>query len=234
MSAEKSTRFRRTKADIAEDIRQAAVAQVIERGFSSSLVTEIIRKARIEPRVFYNRYKDISEFYGQFVKEYDYWFSDIAENAMKSSDDPKTQFVNLMLGLQGTLKGKTIMQEILRWEITEGNETTNRMAMLREMFTLPLVKYYTVLFKNSDIDFVALGSLMIGGLYYLSLHKERSTFCGIDLTREEDIERVNKAIYCFAEVMFSFLEHRNRENEIVQRMRTKGIDEQTIRDCLWP
>ncbi len=126
MSAENATRYRRTKADIAQAIRMAAEDQVMERGFTSSLVTEIIRKARIEPRVFYNRYKDLDEFYSEFVKGYDYWFSDIAEKAMKSSDDPKTQFVNLMLGLEGALKGKTVMLELLRWEVAEGTETTKR------------------------------------------------------------------------------------------------------------
>ena len=57
MSTEKATRYRRTKADITEDIRKAAVDQVMKRGFSASLVTEIIKKAKIEPPVFYHRYK---------------------------------------------------------------------------------------------------------------------------------------------------------------------------------
>lgn len=234
MSAENATRYRRTKADIAQAIRMAAEDQVMERGFTSSLVTEIIRKARIEPRVFYNRYKDLDEFYSEFVKEYDYWFSDIAEKAMKSSDDPKTQFVNLMLGLEGALKGKTVMLELLRWEVAEGTETTQRMAMLREMFTLPLVEKYKSLFKGTDVDFVALGSLLIGGLYYLNLHKERSSFSDIDMTKEDDIERVNNAIKGFADIMFSFIEQRNRDQDIAKRMRANGIDEQTIQKCLWP
>lgn len=62
MTPEKTTRYRRTKADITEDIRKAAVDQVMKRGFSSSLVTEIIKKAKIEPPVFYHRYKDLDEF----------------------------------------------------------------------------------------------------------------------------------------------------------------------------
>ena len=74
MSTEKPTRYRRTKADITEDIRKAAVDQVMKRGFSLSLVTEIIKKAKIEPPVFYHRYKDLNEFYSEFVKGYDYWF----------------------------------------------------------------------------------------------------------------------------------------------------------------
>lgn len=232
MNTEKNTRYRRTKADITEDIRKAAVDQVMKRGFSASLVTEIIKKAKIEPPVFYHRYKDLDDFYSEFVKGYDYWFSDIADKAIKSNDDPKKQFIALMNGLQEALKEKSVMQELLRWEIAEGNETTRRTAMLREMFTLPLAERYKALFENTCLDFVALVSLLIGGLYYLNLHKERSTFCAIDMTKEEDIERIHNAIKTFADIMFSFLERRDTKLDVAERMRAKGIDEQTIKECL--
>lgn len=232
MSTEKATRYRRTKADITEDIRKAAVDQIMKRGFSASLVTEIIKKAKIEPPVFYHRYKDLDEFYSEFVKGYDYWFSDIADKAMKSSDNPKNQFVALMNGLQEALKEKSVMQELLRWEIAEGNDTTRRTATLREMFTLPLAEKYKVLFENTCVDFVALASLLIGGLYYLNLHKERSTFCAIDMTKEDGLERINKALITFANIMFSYLEHRDTKQDVAERMRAKGIDEQTIKECL--
>ena len=231
MNTEKATRYRRTKADITEDIRKAAVDQVMKRGFSSSLVTEIIKKAKIEPPVFYHRYKDLDEFYSEFVKGYDYWFSQIADEAMKSSNDPKVQYIALMKGLQDSLKDRSVMQELLRWEVAEGNDTTKRTAMLREAFTLPLAEKYKALFENTCVDFVALASLHIGGLYYLNLHKERSTFW-IDMQKEEDIERINKAIKTFAEIMFSFLERRDTKQDVAERMRAKGIDEQTIKECL--
>lgn len=232
MSAEKTTRNRRTKADITEDIRKAAVDQIMKRGFSASLVTEIIKKAKIEPPVFYHRYKDLDEFYSEFVKGYDYWFSDIADKAMKSSDNPKDQFVALMNGLQEALKEKSVMLELLRWEVAEGNDTTRRTATLREMFTLPLAEKYKILFENTCVDFVALSSLLIGGLYYLNLHKEQSTFCTIDMTKEDGLERINKAINTFANIMFSFLEHRDTKQDVAKRMRAKGIDEQTVKECL--
>jgi len=151
---------------------------------------------------------------------------------MKSSNDPKIQYVALMKGLQDSLKDKSVMQELLRWEVAEGNDTTKRTAMLREAFTLPIAEKYKALFENTCVDFVALASLLIGGLYYLNLHKERSEFCGIDMQKEEDIERMNKAIRTFTEIMFSFLERRDTKQDVAERMRAKGIDEQTIKECL--
>lgn len=198
----KRVRIRRTKATIIEDIRKAAVESVLKRGFSGSLVSEIIKKAKIEPVVFYNRYQNLEEFFSEFVKGYDYWFSDVAKEANKQ-ETPYDQFIALIEGLQECMIEKSVMQELIRWEIAEGNDITKRTASIREMFTLPLAEKYDDLFKNSGIDFVAIATIIVSGLYYLYLHKDRSTFCNIDMNTEEGRNRVNQAIKFLSELLFS-------------------------------
>ena len=198
----KRVRIRRTKATIIEDIRKAAVESVLKRGFSGSLVSEIIKKAKIEPVVFYNRYQNLEEFFSEFVKGYDYWFSDVAKEANKR-ETSYDQFIALIEGLQECMIEKSVMQELIRWEIAEGNDITKRTASIREMFTLPLAEKYDDLFKNSGIDFVAIATIIVSGLYYLYLHKDRSTFCNIDMNTEEGRDRINQAIKFLSELLFS-------------------------------
>lgn len=198
----KRVRIRRTKATIIEDIRKAAVESVLKRGFSGSLVSEIIKKAKIEPVVFYNRYQNLEEFFSEFVKGYDYWFSDVAKEANKQ-ETPYDQFIALIEGLQECMIEKSVMQELIRWEIAEGNDITKRTASIREMFTLPLAEKYDDLFKNSGIDFVAIATIIVSGLYYLYLHKDRSTFCNIDMNTEEGRNRINQAIKFLSGLLFS-------------------------------
>lgn len=198
----KRVRIRRTKATITENIRKAAVESVLKRGFSGSLVSEIIKKAKIEPVVFYNRYQNLEEFFSEFVKGYDYWFSDVAKEANKL-ETPYDQFIALIEGLQECMIEKSVMLELIRWEIAVDNDITKRTASIREMFTLPLAEKYDDLFKNSGIDFVAIATIIVSGLYYLYLHKDRSTFCNIDMNTEEGRNRVNQAIKFLSELLFS-------------------------------
>lgn len=198
----KRVRIRRTKATITENIRKAAVESVLKRGFSGSLVSEIIKKAKIEPVVFYNRYQNLEEFFSEFVKGYDYWFSDVAKEANKL-ETPHDQFIALIEGLQECMIEKSVMLELIRWEIAVDNDITKRTASIREMFTLPLAEKYDDLFKNSGIDFVAIVTIIVSGLYYLYLHKDRSTFCNIDMNTEEGRNRVNQAIKFLSELLFS-------------------------------
>lgn len=198
----KRVRIRRTKATITENIRKAAVESVLKRGFSGSLVSEIIKKAKIEPVVFYNRYQNLEEFFSEFVKGYDYWFSDVVKEANKL-ETPHDQFIALIEGLQECMIEKSVMLELIRWEIAVDNDITKRTASIREMFTLPLAEKYDDLFKNSGIDFVAIATIIVSGLYYLYLHKDRSTFCNIDMNTEEGRNRVNQAIKFLSELLFS-------------------------------
>mgnify|MGYP003032625326 FL=1 len=184
------------------NIRKAAVESVLKRGFSGSLVSEIIKKAKIEPVVFYNRYQNLEEFFSEFVKGYDYWFSDVAKEANKL-ETPHDQFIALIEGLQECMIEKSVMLELIRWEIAVDNDITKRTASIREMFTLPLAEKYDDLFKNSGIDFVAIATIIVSGLYYLYLHKDRSTFCNIDMNTEEGRNRVNQAIKFLSELLFS-------------------------------
>ena len=118
-------------------------------------------------------------------------------------ETPHDQFIALIEGLQECMIEKSVMLELIRWEIAVDNDITKRTASIREMFTLPLAEKYDDLFKNSGIDFVAIATIIVSGLYYLYLHKDRSTFCNIDMNTEEGRNRVNQAIKFLSELLFS-------------------------------
>ncbi len=173
MEENKPKRYRRTKVDLEADIIKSAESLIKKKGFSAMLVTDLIKKARIEPPIFYNRYNNLGEFLDEFVKKYDYWFKDILSGSQFPTDNVNG-YISIFKEVQKALSERSVMLELLRWEIAEGNETTVRTAMLREMHTLPLVKTYEERLKVSGIEIGALPSWIRGGVYYLNLHSDRS------------------------------------------------------------
>ena len=225
----KPKRYRRKNVDIKADIAKAAESLIKKKGFASMLVTELIKKARIEPLVFYNRYDNLSDFYDEFVRQYDYWFKDIL-TGIEFPADSEVGYVSILKDVQKALQDKSVMLELLRWEIAEGNETTVRTAMLREMHTMPLVDAYGAKFKN--IDVVALSALVIGGIYYLNLHRDRSKFSDIDLNTEQGQARIEKALEEFGHIIFHYQELDDYKRAVAEKMKAKGISDELISDCL--
>lgn len=225
----KPKRYRRTNVDIQADIIKAAESLIKKKGFASMLVTELIKKARIEPLVFYNRYDNLSEFYDEFVKRYDYWFKDILMD-IKFPTDSEFGYISIFKDVHKSLQDKSVMLELLRWEIAEGNETTVRTAMLREMHTLPLVNAYEGKFK--DIDISAISALIIGGIYYLNLHRDRSKFADIDLNTEQGRKRIEKALENFGHMIFHYQDLTDYKRTIAEKMKENGVSDEIIRKCL--
>ena len=225
----KTKRYRRTNVDIQADIIKAAESLIKKKGFASMLVTELIKKARIEPLVFYNRYDNLSEFYDEFVKRYDYWFKGVL-TGIEFPTDSKLGYINILKNLQEELQEKSVMLELLRWEIAEGNETTVRTAMLREMHTLPLVNIYETKFKDTDIS--AISALIIGGIYYLNLHRDRSKFAEIDLNTEDGRKRIEKALEDLGNMIFHYQDLTDYKHTVAEKMKENGISDEIIKKCL--
>ena len=227
----KGRRPKRTKAQIDDCINHAAVAEIVEKGFSDTILYGIIKRAKIEPVVFYNRYKSLELFYDEFVKSKDYWFVDL----LKEIDEPqlsKDELTKILVSLIDALDKDTVMLELLRWEVASENPTTRRSAALREFHTLPLAKDYENLFKNTEVDMLSLCALVIGGIYYLELHKNLSPFSGIDLKTEEGKNRIKGALGAFVNILFDLKDEKMRREQIRLRMREKGLSDEDIQYCL--
>lgn len=202
METQKNRRKRRTKADIEKSINDATIQLIREKGFAGVTVTGITQLAKIEPAVFYNRYDDLEQYLSEFVKSYDYWFSEVAEKS-KAIEDPKQRYKSLVRNLFISLKENKIMQELLKWELSTNNETSQRTARLREFHTLPLIHSFEKLFKDSAKDFGAITALIVSGLYYLILHNDVSEFGGIDINNAKGEERILSSVDYLSDILFS-------------------------------
>ncbi len=204
---------------------KAAVSQIKKKGFSLALVTDIVKKAKIEPIVFYNRYKNLDEFYDEFVKKYDYWLRDFVRNNITELDTPEI-YGDLLGKLMETLIDDAIMAEIIRWEISEGNHITERTARLRELHSQDMIDMAVDI--KTDADIVAISALLVAGIYFLVLHKDRSTFAGIDLNTPEGKKRVTDTCHHVGEMLFCEGPVKKERQRIADNLRKQGVPEEII------
>lgn len=223
-------RKNRTKKEIEQCIMNAAVNLIEDKGFLKLAVTSICKEAHIEPITFYKRYKDLAEFMDEFVKRYDYWFSDIVKT-YSIDKDKKEKYLVLMHSLFKSLKENKCMQQLLRWELSERNGTTTRTANLREIHTLPLVNEYRELFSKTSVDIAAISSLIVGGIYYIILHNRLGHFCDIDINTEEGEERICNAIEYLSNKLFSETSISHELINIIWKMKQNNISLEIIANC---
>ena len=203
----KARRPRRSKADIEDAIHKAAGAQIKKKGFSLALVTDIVKRAKIEPVVFYNRYKNLDEFYDTFVKDYEYWLSDLVRDSIENIDSEEA-YSNVIEKILNNLLSDDIMTELLRWEVAEGNNITERTARLRTMHAVDIFRNYEEKHAGIGIDVTAVSALLVAGIYYMLLHKDRSSMIGIDINQAAGKRRIVNAIREISRLIFQEKENR--------------------------
>ena len=203
----KARRPQRSKADIEDAIHKAAVSQIKKKGFSLALVTDIVKRAKIEPVVFYNRYKNLDEFYDTFVKDYDYWLSDLVRDSIENIDSEEA-YSNVIEKILNNLLSDDIMTELLRWEVAEGNNITERTARLRTMHAVDIFRNYEEKHAGIGIDVTAVSALLVAGIYYMLLHKDRSSMIGIDINQAAGKRRIVNAIREISRLIFQEKENR--------------------------
>lgn len=200
----KNKRKRRTKEEVVQNIMSAANNIIAEKGFLGLTATGLMKDSDIEPVQFYKRYSDLAEFIDDYVKKYDYWFSDTTKLQV-DGENYREEYKQILLNLFLSLLDNKVMQQLLSWELSVNNETSRRTAGMRELHTLPLAERFDKIFEKSDVDIVALSSLIIGGIYYLTLHKNLANFSGIDVNTESGRERILETIRFLGDLFFERL-----------------------------
>lgn len=223
-------RKKRTKSEVEEEIFKVALSLIEEKGFLGVTLTGIAKGANVEPSVFYKRFNTLENFLDEFVKKYDYWFSDIFQS-YKGDLYSKEGIRYIFNELFSSLSSNKVMQQLLRWELADTNETTIRTARLREFHTTPLAERFDEIFKDTPVDIKAVSSLIIGGVYYLTLHRDLTTFSNIDINDKEGRDRIINAIAYLTDKFFLDLSPDSEKINIAKKLKDKGIDAMIISEC---
>ncbi len=228
---EPKKRIRRTKIAIDRDVLNAVNSLIEEVGFANVNLTSIAQRAKIESTVFYRRYNSLEDLFDRYTEKYDFWFSNIAESIpLDQSDEDifKTLLSNLITALYKS-KG---MQQLLIWELSDDNKTTRKTARLREMINEPLIQMLEARFGNSGININAISAIVISGIYYLILHRKRSTFCRVDFATKEGKKQLDTAVNQLISILYQAARSQQEKIDIANKLRTEGVSEEIIRKCI--
>lgn len=194
-------RARRSKSEIENSLFEAT-GRIIERvGFPGLTVTELLAEAKIDPPVFYNRYEDIDDLIERYVKNYDYWLRETIE-VTSIEDDPVEAMSTILNELIDSLIGNIPMQKLIAWEMNESNRITRRTAQARDLTSSLVIYHFTDALKNCSVKYDHTLSLIIGGLYYLIIHRNLGTFNFIDFSRKESIDNLKENLSVILRKLF--------------------------------
>ncbi len=225
---EKKTRHRRTNEQLDKDVISELEKLVAEQGFGNVNLSALMKAAGMEANVFYRRYGSMDNLYDKLAKQYDFWINNAIDISSLNVLGPKKFFANTLKMLFRNLSDNAVMQKLLLYEMSVVNDITKRTAETRDIMNLNLIAYYETLLKPAKINIKSIASILIGGVYYLILHKECAKICTIDFNTPEGEKAFSEGIDFLTDVIFDRLEAHERERNTVRQMLADGISELKI------
>lgn len=178
----------------------AAVGKLLaESGFKQLGVNAIAREAGVDKVLIYRYFENLPTLLQTFGKEGNYWLSveELVGDESTTEAESLDEWMHLLLvRFLRDLQQRSITQEILRWELLEGNELTQELAQVRDLMAIESLKFLNQ--KCSfppDKDIPAMSAVLIAGIVYLVLRTKVSpTFLGIDFSSPAGWQRIEAAI----------------------------------------
>jgi AcrR family transcriptional regulator len=186
----------RNKEDTKSRILQAVGKLLAESGFNSLGINAIAKEAGVDKVLIYRYFTDLPTLLQTFGREGNYLSGIIIPPELENAESFADALVNWVMYFQKELEERPITQEIIRWELVEGNELTNELRDIRRDIATERLKFLSDKFGlPADRDTVAIMTILGSAVIYLQLRSKISpTFSGLDFSTEEGWGRIDAAI----------------------------------------
>ena len=173
-----------------------AIATIIsEKGISSVTIKEVSNLSKTDVIVLERRFKNDEELIKAYTSQFDYFLN---ENIAINPNDYKNAeafFMNLIEKFIDAIYKNKDMQAIMVWEMYENSSLTRKSARKREVTLKEFLPSFTKQINNEKISPRALFAVLTGGLYYVLLRGNRSTFCGLDFSTKSGRKLLAETIF---------------------------------------
>ena len=170
----------------------ATVGKVIHKyGYPGLTLVNIGKESGLDRKLVYVYFGSLDNLVETYILQKDFWKKVATKKIENILEHPesigKDEISSLLINQFETLYKDKTLQKIIHWELGEKNKILRNISDQREAIGEELFKYIDSDFKDYTTNPRALIALLIGGIYYLTLHSKTngSTFCGIDINKPE-------------------------------------------------
>lgn len=226
MSGEK--RRRRNTIAVKMDLIDAVGSVLKKHGFAKLGINLVAEEARVDKNVIYRNFEDFDKLLEAYVEKQDFWFMALKEHGSEKIKDRRA-FMKYMLTDQfKAVYSSKEFQQLLLWELGDRDDFTTSIAIKREILAEGIFAQYRSLLDNYGMKFNSIVAILISSIYYLVLHREKSTFCQTDLTKKKEREEFIKTIEWLTDLIFDKIEAKNETERIAVNALKEGVDIGTI------
>jgi AcrR family transcriptional regulator len=190
---------RRDRDRTARRIVQAVGKELAKNGFQDIGVNAIARRARVDKALLYRYFGGLDELLRAYAESEQHWPSLVAlAEQVRDIELSPAQFArHILLGFIAAVRGNRVLQEIMRWELSQKSGVADVLAERRERDATALLELASKRFPNAPelVDIPAVTAVLAAGLTFLLLRsKTYPDYNGIPVATAEGWARLEHAV----------------------------------------
>ena len=181
-----------------------------EDGFSGLSISRVADVAKVDRRLIYDYFGSLEGLVKEYLNSNDYWKispEGVGDIVQASEEDAgKTLAYTVLENQFDSLIQNEEMRRIITWGLSEKLPILKELDLKREdIGNRVLSEVFDGHFEDSDKNFRAIYAILMGGVYYLTLHAkmQENPFCGIDLQEFSGQEEIKKALKQLIDLVYS-------------------------------
>ena len=205
MATDKKARIRRSKEEIDQLLMNAVCKVINEMGFSNLGINTVSEVATVEKAYIYRNFDSFENLLERYFAQHNFWERFILQKVKQDQNNVNLQdMVHTYLSeMYKTMDQNSELESLIRWETAEPTPYIVDQAKKREFETKDMREKIMSAFKNDEMDAEAMVSILLGGVFFLVLHKNISQFFGVELNKREGKKRIFKALEQLTEMIFN-------------------------------
>jgi len=188
-----------------------ALGEILKKdGFSGLSISRVAEEAKVDRRLIYDYFGGLEGLVKEYLNNNDYWniHPEEINNIVEASeaDKGKALAYQVLENQFDSLISNEEMRRIITWGLSEKLPVLKELDLKREKIGDQLLReVFDGTFEHSDKNFRAMYAILMGGVYYLTLHSkmQENPFCGIDLQQPSGQEEIKKVLKQFVELAYA-------------------------------
>lgn len=205
------------------DLLEAVGSALKKYGFAKLGINLVAAEAKMDKTAIYRYYSSIEELLKAYIEKQDYWLTSLKEYGNKEIKDRPGFTKSFFKEQIEILFSNEELQQLIIWEIADKDKIAAPITVKREIYSQGLLRQGRDILSNYGINFNHILSILLGGVYYGILHKDKGAFCELDLTQKKHKEDLTKTIEWLIDLVFSASEEMSEIEKIAIRAYKKGL-----------
>ncbi|MCT4646346.1 MAG: TetR family transcriptional regulator [Carboxylicivirga sp.] len=194
-----------------------------DKGYSKLSINLISEESGVDKAFIYRHYKDFDGLLKAYISQQDYWLKSLSKLSDYKIEDHRQFMKGLVMNQFKDIYNNEELQQFLIWELGDKEGFTTSVAIEREVLAEDLYAQARDVFRRYNIDTNMLYAILISSVYYLILHKDKSTFCEFDFTEKRDVDEFLKTLNWVIDVLFDKLDNEDKMEGVAIKAHAKGM-----------